>query len=171
MDNLDNINSQNSSHSPTNSPTINWYALTPAQIAQLQTIAERNTGRASVMARGVLCFFFGICYDDDLLVDDNNDNGDNNGETRSARSAQPSDGAVLNVYPNPADDLLFVELSGAGIQSVRLYDLTGRVVRANDYSPLQGIATLEVHNVPAGVYVLCVTDTNGKEYNRKVVVG
>ena len=61
LDNLDNLNSQNSS----NSPTTNWYSLTPAQIAQLQTIAERNTGRASVMAKGVLCFFFGICYEDE----------------------------------------------------------------------------------------------------------
>ena len=44
---------------------INWYALTTAQIAQLQAISERNTGRASVMAKGVLCFFFGICYEDE----------------------------------------------------------------------------------------------------------
>ena len=43
-------------------------------------------------------------------------------------------------------------------------------VGANDDSPLQGIATLNVRNVPAGVYVLRVTDTNGKEYHRKVVV-
>ena len=45
--------------------TINWYALTPVQIAQLQDLAENGTGRASVMARSILCFFFGICYDDD----------------------------------------------------------------------------------------------------------
>ncbi len=43
---------------------INWYALTPAQIAQLQDLAENGTGRSSVMARGVLCFFYGICYDE-----------------------------------------------------------------------------------------------------------
>ena len=39
-DNQDNNNSQNSQ----NSPMINWYSLTESQIAQLQTIAERNTG-------------------------------------------------------------------------------------------------------------------------------
>ena len=47
---------------------INWYAITPAQIAQLQDFAEAGTGRASVMARGVLCFFFGICYDDEDVM-------------------------------------------------------------------------------------------------------
>ncbi|MCR4858280.1 MAG: T9SS type A sorting domain-containing protein [Bacteroidales bacterium] len=44
---------------------INWYALTPAQIAELQNIADAGTGRSSVMARGVLCFFFGICLDEE----------------------------------------------------------------------------------------------------------
>ena len=131
-DNADNMDNNDS-------PGINWYALTPAQIAQLQTIAERNTGRASVMAKGVLCFFFGICYDDDLSVDDNADNQDNNSdaENRSAKAPQQGGETYLNVYPNPTDDILYVELSGAGIQSVGLYDLQGRVVGANNYSPLQ----------------------------------
>ena len=174
-DNMDNINS----------PGINWYALTLAQIAQLQTIADRNTGRASVMAKGVLCFFFGICYDDDLLVDDNLDNQDNAGkqdntdnqgnqgdeETRSAKAAQQDGKSHLNVYPNPTDDVLYVELSGAGIQSVGLYDLQGRAVGANNHSPLQGTtATLSLKSVPVGVYVLRVMDENGREYHRKVVV-
>jgi len=151
---------------------INWHALTDAQIAQLQTIAERNTGRASEMAKGVLCFFFGICYDNDLMVDDNADNHDNHSdaETRSAKAAQQDGETNLNVYPNPTDDILYVELSGAGIANATLYDLQGRVVGANNDSPLQGTATLNVRNVPAGVYVLRVTDVNGKEYHRKVVV-
>jgi hypothetical protein len=71
MDNQDN-----------NSPFVNWYALTPAQIAQLQTIAERNTGRTSVMAKGVLCFFFGICYEDEW--------DDALAENRSAKGEQKS---------------------------------------------------------------------------------
>ena len=30
-------------------------------------------------------------------------------------------------------------------------------------------ATLNMHNITAGVYLLCVTDTDGKEYRQKVV--
>ena len=157
------------------SPDINWYALTPSQIAQLQTIAERNAGRASVMAKGVLCFFFGICYDDEwgnAGVFDTPQQGDDTTSTRAKRTAMDAAAdAVLNVYPNPTDDILYVELSGAGIKSVGLYDLQGRVVGANNYSPQQGIAAIiNVRSVPAGVYVLRVTDENGKEYHRKVVV-
>ena len=160
---------------------INWYALTPAQIAQLQTIAERNTGRASVMAKGVLCFFFGICYDDEVFVNDNMDNQDNldnldnqdnqgDPETRSAKATQPDDDTNLTVYPNPTDDLLYIELTGAGIATVALYDLQGRAVETLRAASLQGgTATLNMHNIPAGVYVLHVTDTEGREYLRKVV--
>jgi hypothetical protein len=126
-DNLDNTDNNNSPNSPTDySPTINWYALTPAQIAQLQTIAEPQTNAHA-----------------------------------------------LSVYPNPTDDLLYIELSGAGIATVALYDLQGRMVYSQnpsnspaEHSPT---ATVNMHNIPAGVYVLRVTDGDGKEYQQKVV--
>jgi hypothetical protein len=177
MDNQDNNNSQNSQ----NSPTINWYSLTESQIAQLQTIAERNTGRASVMAKGVLCFFHGICYEDDLLGDDNMDNQDNNMETRSAKVPQQEGETNLTVYPNPTDDVLFIELrGGAGIANMALYDLQGRVVgtrfiasatgtSATGTSATGASATVNIRDIPAGVYVLRVTDADGKEYHQKIV--
>ena len=149
---------------------INWYALTDGQIAQLQTIAERNTGRASVMAKGVLCFFFGICYEDDLLGDDNMDNQDNNMETRSAKVPQQEGETNLTVYPNPTDDVLFIELrGGAEIANVALYDLQGRIVETVPTARLHGTATIDMKSIPSGVYVLRVTDTDGKEYHQKIV--
>ena len=48
-----------------NNPAVNWPAATPAQIDELQRIAEANTGRSSTMAKGVLCFFFDICYEEE----------------------------------------------------------------------------------------------------------
>ena len=167
-DNQDNNNSQNSQ----NSPMINWYSLTESQIAQLQTIAERNTGRASVMAKGVLCFFHGICYEDDLLGDDNMDNQNNNMETRSAKVPQQEGETNLTVYPNPTDDVLFIELrGGAGIANMALYDLQGRVVVGTRFiaSATGASATVNMRDIPAGVYVLRVTDMDGKEYHQKIV--
>ena len=76
---------------------VNWYALTPAQIAQLQAIAERNTGRASVMAKG---------------------------------------------------------------RTVR----TRFIASANSQT-----ATVDMRNVPAGVYMLRVTDAEGNEYHQKII--
>ena len=76
----------------------------------------------------------------------------------------------IRVFPNPADDVLYVDLSNAGIQSVGLYDLLGRAVTDVCDTPQQGIAEINVRNLPAGVYVLRVTDDIGREYHRKIVV-
>ena len=82
----------------------------------------------------------------------------------------PADNAALTVYPNPTDDLLFVELRGAGIAHVALYDLQGRVVTDVCDTPLQtATATLNVKSLPAGVYVLRVKDADGREYQGKIV--
>ncbi|MBP5496665.1 MAG: leucine-rich repeat domain-containing protein [Bacteroidales bacterium] len=76
----------------------------------------------------------------------------------------------FTVYPNPAGEVVYVELDGADIANVALYDLQGRVVETLRATSLQdGIATVNMRNVPAGVYVLRVTDTNGKEYQQKVI--
>jgi hypothetical protein len=160
-------------YSPLQAGHINWYALTPAQIAQLQTIAERNTGRASVMAKGVLCFFHGICYEDEWTLDvfDTSLQDGDTADTRAKRTALDSaEEAVLTVHPNPTEDILYIELSGAEIATAALYDLQGRVIGANNYSPLQDTtATFSLKSVPSGVYVLYVTDTEGREHHQKIV--
>ena len=112
---------------------------------------------------------------DNLNNQDNQDNQNKHGnqggaETRSAKAVQQDGETHLNVYPNPTDNVLYVELSGAGIKSVGLYDLQGRVVMGVFNTSQPGIAAINVRNVPAGVYVLRVTDENGREYHRKVVV-
>lgn len=78
---------------------------------------------------------------------------------------------ALTVYPNPTDDLLLVELRGADIAYVALYDLQGQVVTsANAAAPQRtATATLNLKSLPAGVYVLRVKDADGREYQQKVV--
>lgn len=84
--------------------------------------------------------------------------------------ASLADDATLKVYPNPTDNLLNVELYGAEIKSVGLYDLQGRVVTGVCDTPLQGTVTINVRNVPASIYLLRVTDTKGRSYARKVTI-
>ena len=82
-----------------------------------------------------------------------------------------ADDAVLTIYPNPTDDLLHIELAGGEIANVALYDLQGRMVAGVHAGTRQQgeTATLNVKSVPAGVYLLRVTDADGKEYHRKIV--
>ena len=79
--------------------------------------------------------------------------------------------ADFKVYPNPTDDVLFIELrGGVEMANVTLYDLQGRMVTGVCDTPQRGgTATLNVKPIPAGVYVLRVTDADGKEYHQKIV--
>ena len=78
--------------------------------------------------------------------------------------------SAFKVYPNPVENIVFVELRGAEIASVALYDLQGRVVTDVCDTPLQKTTTtLNMKSVPSGVYVLRVTDTNGREHQSKIV--
>lgn len=70
-----------------------------------------------------------------------------------------------------SDDKIWVTF--ADIATVALYDLQGRMVYSQnpsnsptEHSPT---ATVNMRNIPAGVYVLRVTDGEGKEYRQKVV--
>ena len=109
----------------------------------------------------------------DYIVDDSNE--DSTADTLLApkslqTEASSANDATLSVHPNPTSDLLFVELRGAEIANVALYDLQGRVVTGVCDTPQQGAtATLNVKSVPTGVYLLRVKDTDGKEYHRKIV--
>ena len=125
------------------------------------------------MAKGVLCFFFGICYEDELaagVFEAGMDDADTTGAHTKRAATSAGDEAALTVWPNPTNDLLFVELRGAKIASVALYDLQGRVVETRHGTSLQGgTATLNVQNVPAGMYLLSVRDAEGKAYYSKIV--
>ena len=79
--------------------------------------------------------------------------------------------AEFKVYPNPTDDVLFIELrGGTGIANMALYDLQGRVVGTRFIASATGTsATVNMRDIPAGVYVLRVTDMDGKEYHQKIV--
>ena len=79
--------------------------------------------------------------------------------------------AHLRVYPNPADEMLFVELEGgADIANAVLYDLQGRTVETLRATSLQtGTITLNMKSLPAGIYLLHVTESNGNKYYQKIV--
>lgn len=76
---------------------------------------------------------------------------------------------VLQLYPNPARDLLHLELRGeaAKERTVLLYDLLGREVMRQDIANVQ--ATLDL-SLPTGVYTCRVVDGEKQEFLGQVVV-
>ena len=71
----------------------------------------------------------------------------------------------VRIYPNPASDILFVELKrGERIANIALCDMQGRIVEESDASPVF------LGHLPSGVYAVQVKASNGRKFIQKVVV-
>ena len=93
--------------------------------------------------------------------------------TKVGEQAQQAIG--MDVWPVPARDQLNVSYGLAGDHQVNigLYDATGRSVRAvQARTAASGIqaTSLDVKGLPAGIYLLKVTDDHGQSGSRKVVI-
>ena len=136
----------------------NWLVATEGQIAELQRIAEAGTGRSSVMARGVLCFFFDICYDGDFTP-----TGDIRRLASTGEAGAPSHNSdvSMKLYPNPAGNTLHVEFEGTDNPqgTITVTDLTGVVVLTQEcHNP---VTQLDVSNLSPGLYVVSFRNEKG----------
>ncbi len=71
-----------------------------------------------------------------------------------------------NVYPNPASDVLNIELEGDAAYQWELRDLTGRLLKSGEG---QGKTAVDVRTYPAGIYMLTFS-VGGQKQTRKVVI-
>ena len=74
--------------------------------------------------------------------------------------------AKLSMYPNPVDELLYLNVPSEDIQEIQLYTLDG--AKFKTLSPDTTGANLSA--VPAGTYVLLVETKSGQTYSEKLVV-
>ena len=70
------------------------------------------------------------------------------------------------VYPNPAQEWLQVELPTNDAGNYQLMGFPGQIVREGTIS---GKKTIEVSDLPSGVYLLQISTPNGKAINRIVI--
>ena len=76
---------------------------------------------------------------------------------------------LVTVFPNPAKDFLTVETTGnLEIVQLVLYDIHGRIVEANNYSPLHR-TTINVKDLSTGTYILHIRTADHREILRKIV--
>lgn len=69
----------------------------------------------------------------------------------------------VKLYPNPAGD--YMSVSGKNVISMSVYSTNGQEVLA---TPLKGIMPVSVAHLPAGMYVVKVTTSEGVVYKRMV---
>ena len=74
----------------------------------------------------------------------------------------------LRIYPNPANDLLYVDLPGTQSVSISIIDISGREV-AKYASQHQQVATIALGHLQQGMY-MCVVETNGRSASGKFII-
>ena len=150
-----------------------WPQLNENEIAQLQTIAEATKGRSASMAKGVLCFFFDICYEDEI---EEGEEGEEVILTKNTPTETQPSGIQdqdltyeLFLYPNPTQSEMTVALNNPALKIVQMeiYDVTGRKLRQQTVN--QSYGTLKMSELDQGIYILKVRLEHGDVVVRKVV--
>ncbi len=77
-----------------------------------------------------------------------------------------SEASATRIYPNPASGSISVSVnSGAEIESVSLFDISGRLVKAQQ----SGFGSIDISCLATGMYVMKVTLDDGKVFEEKIV--
>ncbi len=130
----------------------NYAQLTEDEIAELQVIVERNTGVSSAYANSVLCFFYGICRDEEIDIDFDIDAPMNSKSTTEVveENAEP---LAIYVYPNPADEELNILLNSLpeGKTMIEFHDVTGRLVLSEEIKSAN--TSINISSLRQGVYM------------------
>jgi hypothetical protein len=69
-------------------------------------------------------------------------------------------GNLINIYPNPTTDKLFVNTSDVAVSQYEVYDLQGRLVKSNKVNDLTSF-TIDMNDINAGMYLVQIQTANG----------
>ena len=131
----------------------NYAQLTEDEIAELQTIADRNTGVSSAYANSVLCFFYSICRDDEEMESDFDIEGPINSKSTTAVAESETEPLAIYVYPNPANEELNILLNSLpeGKTTIEFHDVTGRLVLSEEINSTT--TSINISSLRQGVYM------------------
>ncbi|MEY4002832.1 MAG: hypothetical protein RIT07_874 [Bacteroidota bacterium] len=65
----------------------------------------------------------------------------------------------IRVYPNPAAEILHIDLNGSSMLNLNLIDITGKLIIQKIVNPDNN--TLNISEIPSGIYMLSATGTSG----------
>lgn len=147
----------------------NLAQLTVSEIDYLQILAGEE-GRVAGYAQNILCFFYGICYEKNLLP-----NTPQQKPTSFTSNTAELNNILYNVkvYPNPASSYtsisweIYDNLKDAGYSVV---DLSGREQLQGKLSSNQGEEVIDTRGFKQGVYIITIYNNGELKVSRKLVV-
>lgn len=145
--------------------------LNEQEIAFLQTLAE-NENRVSGYARNILCFFYNICYDNNM------EDG-----TQKMMLQQPTAEEFVpalteimysvNLFPNPANDYsilqweLLDELKDCQYQ---IFNLNGQMLLKGEITENKGEVVIDTRALRSGIYVALISNNGIIKASKKIEV-
>ncbi|AZA92270.1 Protease 1 precursor [Chryseobacterium nakagawai] len=75
---------------------------------------------------------------------------------------------AVKLYPNPTKDILNIDFNGKKFKTLDVYSLDGKKIITKDLSSLNTIQ-VNLSQYPAGIYMVTLIDSNGKNYPNKII--
>jgi hypothetical protein len=96
--------------------------------------------------------------------------GSTEGFTISAQTLETPNSRVLNLYPNPSNGMFTLSAAPpiAGVVSLRIMDLQGRVLWSNSVIGMSS-AKIDANHLPSGMYLLETMSDSGSSVQRFIV--
>ena len=150
--------------------------LNADQIQELVTFTEGDDNFAKGLAQNCLCFYYGICPEDNF---DEPSSGNRAGNTQNAPesvnlSETKNDPANrVNVSPNPASEVATFNYFLPSIKEnpvLSIYDMSGKEIAKFTIKNNQGQINWDTSTINSGVYYYFVKDRNTKIANGKITV-
>ena len=74
----------------------------------------------------------------------------------------------FKIFPNPAHDNLTVELNGSSeVYKAEIINASGKTLKTTRLT--DGSNTIYINSFSAGLYLIRITDTKGKEYKQRFI--
>lgn len=92
-------------------------------------------------------------------------------EDRISMDSSDSLNPNINIYPNPAQDLITIEITDNVISDyyLEVISLTGQIVIKTDISD-NAISEVDVYNLPAGIYIFKISNNTSPTYTKKIII-
>ncbi|MDR2084885.1 MAG: T9SS type A sorting domain-containing protein [Bacteroidales bacterium] len=116
------------------------------EIEKLNGIAKKSYGLSSVMAQGVLCFFYDICYDNTF----NEDTDEGLKSQKSIVNEITTNQNRITIYPNPGTDKITVisEIDNCNFELINVNGVT-----QTTYKLQKGINIFDISILVPGIYI------------------
>ena len=146
--------------------------LDATEVQYLETLAEKGS-RASGYAENILCFFYDICFEKEMLE------GGSMAKMLTIPTPSGDEPSLeelmynITVYPNPANEFtsikweIYDELENA---QYKIFDINGREMGLGSIEENTGEKVIDTRSLENGVYIINIYNEGVMKFNSKLIV-